>query len=62
MEVETKNISVVEEFMKGAKKGWYIGVELIGPAMIMAYALIEFIKISGLLTKKQQKLSEEYSI
>ena len=50
MEVETKNISVVEEFMKGAKLGWYIGVELIGPAMIMAYALIEFLKISGLMT------------
>ncbi|HIU64438.1 MAG TPA: nucleoside recognition protein [Candidatus Avacidaminococcus intestinavium] len=39
--------SIVEEFMKGAKKGFYIGVELIAPAMVMAYALIEFLKISG---------------
>ncbi len=41
--------NIVEEFMKGAKKGFYIGAEMIAPAMIMAYALIEFLKITGLM-------------
>jgi len=43
------NANIVEEFMKGAKKGFYIGVEMIAPAMVMAYALIEFLKITGLM-------------
>ena len=42
--------SIVEEFMKGAKKGFYIGIEMIAPAMVMAYALIEVLKISGAMT------------
>ena len=45
--VQEAKTSIVEEFMKGAKKGFYIGVEMIAPAMVMAYALIEFLKISG---------------
>lgn len=44
-----KDISVVEHFMQGAKKGFYVGVELIAPAMVMAYALIQFLKLSGLM-------------
>lgn len=47
MMADEAKASIVEEFMKGAKKGFYIGVELIAPAMVMAYALIEFLKISG---------------
>ena len=43
------NPSVIEEFMKGAKKGFYIAAEMITPAMVMAYALIEFLKITGLM-------------
>ena len=44
-----KDTSIVTDFMAGAKKGFYIGVELIAPAMVMAYALIEFLKLSGLM-------------
>lgn len=46
---EEKKLSAPEYFMRGAKKGFYIGVELIAPAMVMAYALIEFLKYSGLM-------------
>lgn len=47
--VPDKKLSAAEYFMRGAKKGFYIGVELIAPAMVMAYALIEFLKFSGLM-------------
>lgn len=39
----------LEVFMTGAKKGFYIGVEQIAPAMIFAYAIIEFLKITKLI-------------
>jgi Uncharacterized membrane protein len=41
--------SIVEEFMAGAKKGFYIGAEMIAPAMVMAYVLIQFLEITGLM-------------
>jgi spore maturation protein SpmB len=37
---EAAKTNVVEEFMKGAKRGFYIAIEMIAPAMVMAYALI----------------------
>ncbi len=43
MEVKANDTNIVEEFMKGAKKGFYIGAEMIAPAMVMAYALIVFL-------------------
>lgn len=46
-----KQLSIPEYFMQGAKKGFYIGVELIIPAMVMAYALITFLKLSGLMPR-----------
>lgn len=49
MAAPAANTNIVEEFMKGAKKGFYIGAEMIMPAMVMAYALIEFLKITGLM-------------
>ena len=49
MTAQKTNTNIVEEFMKGAKKGFYIGAEMIMPAMVMAYALIEFLKITGLM-------------
>jgi spore maturation protein SpmB len=42
--------SVVEEFVAGAKKGFYIGAEMIAPAMVLAYVLIQFLDITGLMT------------
>ena len=48
MEIKTKK-TLVEEFVIGAKKGFYISVEMIMPAMVLAYALIQFLKITGLM-------------
>lgn len=42
--------SIVEEFVTGAKKGFYIGAEMIMPAMVLAYVLIQFLDITGLMT------------
>ncbi|MDU4961366.1 MAG: nucleoside recognition domain-containing protein [Sporomusaceae bacterium] len=41
--------SIVEEFVAGAKKGFYIGAEMIAPAMVLAYVLIQFLEITGLM-------------
>lgn len=46
---EKKKLSAPELFMQGAKKGFYIGVELIVPAMVMAYALLAFLKFLGIM-------------
>lgn len=42
--------SLVEEFVSGAKKGFYVGVELVAPAMVLAYVLVAFLEITGLMT------------
>lgn len=42
--------SLVEEFVAGAKKGFYVGVELVAPAMVLAYVLVQFLDITGLMT------------
>lgn len=44
-----EHLSIPEYFMRGAKKGFYITVELIAPAMVMAYILITFLKLTGLM-------------
>lgn len=44
-----KKLSAPELFMQGAKKGFYIGVELITPAMVMAYSLLAFLKYLGIM-------------
>lgn len=44
-----KKSDVVEIFMKGAKKGFYIGVEQILPAMILGYVIVEFLQLTGLV-------------
>ena len=41
--------NIIETFMAGAKKGFYIGVELITPAMILGYTIIIFLQMTGLL-------------
>lgn len=46
---EEKTLSIPEYFMLGAKKGFYITVELIAPAMVMAYVIITFLQLSGLM-------------
>ena len=42
--LQTKR-TLLEEFIFGAKNGFYLGVEKIIPAMIVAYVLILFLKI-----------------
>ena len=49
MAAQAKNKTILEEFMVGCKKGFYVGVENIMPAMVLAYALILFLQISGLM-------------
>ncbi len=41
--------TLIEEFVFGAKNGFYLGVERIIPAMILAYVLILFLKTTGLM-------------
>ena len=47
--VKPVKTSIVEVFMKGAKKGFYLGVEQILPAMILGYVIIQFLKLTGLI-------------
>jgi spore maturation protein SpmB len=50
VEVVKPKLTIVEEFVAGAKKGFYIGAEMIAPAMVLAYVLIQFLDITGLMT------------
>ena len=49
MDLQKIKPSIVEEFVAGAKKGFYIGAEMIAPAMVLAYVLIQFLDITGLM-------------
>lgn len=50
MVTKTKNSkSVIETFMGGAKKGFYIGIEQILPAMILGYAIVQFLQLTGMV-------------
>ncbi len=48
-EAAAKRKTLLEEFMAGCKKGFYIGVENIMPAMVLAYSLILFLNLTGLM-------------
>ena len=48
-EAAAKKKTLLEEFMAGCKKGFYIGAENIMPAMVLAYSLILFLNITGLM-------------
>ncbi len=37
MDLQKMKPSIVEEFVAGAKKGFYIGAEMIAPAMVLAF-------------------------
>ena len=41
--------NIIEIFMGRCKKGFYIGVEMILPAMILGYAIVQFLKLTGLV-------------
>lgn len=46
---KTQKQGIVPIFMNGAKKGFYIGVEQILPAMILGYVIIQVFKLTGLI-------------
>jgi spore maturation protein SpmB len=48
-EIQKSKPNIVEEFVAGAKKGFYIGVEMVAPAMVLAYVLVLFLEITGLM-------------
>lgn len=43
------NKSLADVFVDGARKGWNIGVSSILPNVLMAFALIQVLKVTGLL-------------
>lgn len=51
--VETKAAepkkNIIEVFMNGCKRGFYIGVEQILPAMVLGYAIVQFLQLTGLV-------------
>ena len=49
--------TMLEEFIFGAKNGFYLGVERILPAMILAYVIILFLKMTGLMAVIGQAIS-----
>ena len=59
METAVKPVrrTLIEEFIFGAKNGFYLGVERILPAMILAYVIILFLKMTGLMVLIGQGLA-----
>ena len=43
------NKTVVDIFVEGARKGWNLGVSSIIPNVLMAFAIIQILKVTGLL-------------
>jgi spore maturation protein SpmB len=43
------NKSLADVFVEGARKGWNIGVGSIVPNVLMAYAIIQILRVTGLL-------------
>jgi len=44
------NKSLPDVFVEGARKGWNIGVSSVIPNVLMAFAIIQILRITGLLT------------
>jgi len=42
--------TVVDVFVDGARKGWSIGVSNVMPNVLMAFVLIQVLKVTGILT------------
>jgi len=42
--------SLADVFVDGARKGWHIGVSSIIPNVLMAFALIQVLRVTGMLT------------
>jgi spore maturation protein SpmB len=48
-EIVKSRLTIVEEFVSGAKRGFYIAAELVAPAMVLAYVLIHVLTVTGLM-------------
>ena len=46
---ENKKKGLLEVFLAQGKRGFYIGVEVILPSMILAYVIIAFLQLTGLI-------------
>lgn len=46
---QIKKTPIVEVFLGGCKKGFYAGVELILPAMILGYVIVQFLQLTGIM-------------
>lgn len=44
-----KEKNTIEIFMGGARKGFYIGIEQILPAMVLGYVIVQFLQLTGLV-------------
>lgn len=45
-----ENKTLVDIFVDGARKGWTVGINSILPNVLLAFALIQILKVTGLLT------------
>ena len=45
-----ENKTLVDIFVDGARKGWNVGINSILPNVLLAFALIQILKVTGLLT------------
>lgn len=44
-----KKTPIIEVFLGGCRKGFYAGVELILPAMILGYVIVQFLQLTGIM-------------
>lgn len=45
----TKKKPMIDIFLGGAKRGFYIGVETVLPSMILGYVVMQFLTLTGLM-------------
>lgn len=45
----TKKKPIIDGFLGGAKRGFYIGVETVLPSMILGYVIMQFLTLTGLM-------------
>ena len=45
----TKKKPIIDVFLGGAKRGFYIGVDTVLPSMILGYVIMQFLTLTGLM-------------
>lgn len=46
---DTPKKNILEIFMNGTKRGFYIGIDQVLPAMFLGYVLVQFLQLTGLV-------------